>query len=576
MPGVGEDVTHLMGRERPPDFKTTNKPILDSVMDFGKEALAGFNPKTINQAIQSAFWHPIKTAKSIGAAQDVPRQKALKAFEQGNAVEGVRHLVDWLIPFLGPRLDQAGDFMQQGEIAKGLGATTDVAAQLVLPKVAGKVAFNAPRLVSGTKNAADAAAVAFGKSRGVLVDAGTELGSPYLKSVQKKLEGTWGGSNPVQAGKLTQEAGLTRVGEQLADQVHPTAVQPVQAGEGVRDSVAQVAQNHAGTANQAYDFIRRQEAANPVRFTVDITREKAALKPLYTRLAREAEIAPGSVMGDKATALKALDRLLNGPDVTRLTVLDEVVGDLRSLSGANNSGLMAEARSAGQGIAAQMVKQLDAKVKAAARAAGPDVIAALEDGRAATAAKFEALDVADLLTAEPRRLFDALTARKDGGINKLRAVAQVAPDTLPTLGRAVLEDMLDYATNKGGFKGGPTLDTRWQTMGGETKRMLFGPRVSDLDNFFHLAAKLTENVNPSGTGTVVGALNVTQILSAVPFNVLARILYSPKGAQTLTTAMRISANTAPAAQALAAAQVVRAAKAAGVTLPAAADRAPQP
>lgn len=555
-----------------PTNEKPSKSLVESVKDFAGEALAGVNPVTINNAIQSAFWHPIDTVKGVVAAQDVPRQKAMTAFEKGNHVEGVRHLVDWLIPLVGPRIDQAADYMQQGEIAKGLGATADVAGQIALPTVAGKVGFNTPRLVSASKNAAEAAATAFGKSKGVLIDAGTETGSQFVKNVQKRAGATWGGANVTEAAQATQAQQLARVGGELADQVHPSAVQPVQAGEGIRDTLAQTAQNHATTANTHYDLIRAKEAAEPAKFAIDITSEKAALKPLYTRLAREAELAPGSVMGDKAVALKALDRLQNGPDVTSLTVLDEVVSDLRSLSGANDSGLMAEARTAGQGVAAQMVKQLDAKVKTSARAAGSDVINALEDGRASTAAKYEAVNVSDLLANEPRGIFDQLTRKKDGGINKLRAVEQVAPTELPKLGRALLEDLLDKPTSEGGFKYADKARADWERLGPETRRMLFGTHTTDIDNFFLLAKKIGENPNPSGTAQVLSA---TQILVGIPGYAMAKILYSPKAVRTLTTAVKVSANPAPAARAFAVAQVARAAKEAGVTLPLAADQEPQ-
>jgi hypothetical protein len=573
-----------------PDFRSTNqtdpqgqpvvagKPFTTSLKDFGREATAGLNPSTINKAIQAAFWHPIETIKGIPKAQDVPRQKAMQAFEEGHTTEGVGHLINWLVPFLGPRLDEAGDYLRQGEIAKGLGATTDVAAQVALPVAAERSAValrgTLKPLVRSGNNPADAAAVAYGQSKGIPIDAGAATGRPFVRNIQKKLEGTLGGSAPAGASRLEQQAALSRVGDQLADQVHPRPVQPVQAGEGIRDSVAQVAQNHATTASQHYGVIEKAQAANPSRFAVDITREKAALRPLYERFAREAEIAPGSVMGDKATALKALDRLIHGPDVTNLTTLDAVVSDLRSLSGANNTALMAEARTAGQGAVSAMVKQLDGKVQAVARQTG--VFDALMDGRAATAAKFEALDVADLLRAEPRGIFDQLTMRKDGGLNKLRAVQQIAPEKLPELGRAVLEDLLDEATATGGFENAKSLETRWRNLGPDTKQLLFGAQTTEIDNFFRLAAKLTENANPSGTANVLSSLNLTQLAAYVPAKALAKILFSPQGAKFLTTAVRVSVNPTKASRAFAAAQVVRAAKAAGVPLPAAADREPPP
>lgn len=206
---------------------------------------------------------------------------------------------------------------------------------------------------------------------------------------------------------------------------------------------------------------------------------------------------------------------------------------------------MPELRTSAQGIAAKAVQQLDAQVKATAAQAGPDVLGALMEGRAATRQKWGVADVLDTLSTEPRRVFDQLTARKDGGVELLQSVQRVAPNELPNIGRAFLEEMIAKATAEGGFGHADALWSQWQKAGPRTRAMLFPhglPR--QLDDFFLLAKKLSENPNPSGTAQV---LNATQVLASVPSYAIAKLLYTPKGIQLLTQGLRLGTKAERAA-----------------------------
>src|SRR4051812_15879686 len=73
VPPVGADVTHLMDAQS--DFKTTNEKdaggnaVVSGVKDFFGE-LQSLNPVAINRSVQQAFWHPIDTVKGVLSAQD--------------------------------------------------------------------------------------------------------------------------------------------------------------------------------------------------------------------------------------------------------------------------------------------------------------------------------------------------------------------------------------------------------------------------------------------------------------------------------------------------------------------------
>lgn len=578
LPPIGAEVPASM-----PHFQTSNefgpdgKPLIRSVTDYAKEATAGLNPVSINHAIQSAFWHPIDTARGVVAAQDVPRQKAMQAFERGDYLEGVRHAFDWLIPFMGPRIDQGTDWIQQGEYAKGAGALTDVGLQAAVPKVAGAVTARVPAIVAGTKNAVQRAAVSFGRAEGIPLDAGTATGSSFIKNVQKKVGSTWGGASTAETAQANQAAALARTGEKLAGEANATPagpgapVTPVSAGESVADALKTKIRDFDTTATTSYDGLRAMETADPSRFRVNLAATKTRLRPIYDRLMRESQIAPPQ--GGGARALMALDRLMNGPDVAPLSEVDAALSDLKALArGAD----MPELRTSGQGIAAEVVHQLDTQVRGTASRAGPGALQALEAGRAATKAKYGVSEVLDLVTkgsTEPRGIFNRLTAAKDTGLTKLRELHRVAPEQIPEVARALMEELLDKPTSEGGFRFADKAQADWRRIGDATKRILFpkAGQIEALDNFFQLAKKIGENPNPSGTAQT---LNATNVIAGIPAYALAKMLYTPGGVKLLTTALRVSVNAAPATRAMAMAQVVRAAQEAGVpwVLPKAADQ----
>ena len=83
--------------------------------------------------------HPIDTVMAAGAAQDALRQKAEDAFKNGRYAEGVRHVLNYLVPVAGPAIDAQGDQAQRGEVAKALGGATALGLQLAGPEALSRV-----------------------------------------------------------------------------------------------------------------------------------------------------------------------------------------------------------------------------------------------------------------------------------------------------------------------------------------------------------------------------------------------------------------------------------------------------
>lgn len=328
----------------------------------------------------------------------------------------------------------------------------------------------------------------------------------------------------------------------------------------------------------AFDVPTRLEAGRKTSqvmgLAVDLTAAKKALIPIRDRMGAGGSIAP--LMGAKATAFSALQRLINGPDHASLSVVDSALGDLKALARGGKGGpVMSELRSAGQGTAAYAVAQLEKLVRDRAAKAGPDVLQALEEGRSATKAKADVAIVLEKLREEPVAAFQQMTRAKDGGIKMLRAVRDVAPMKMQDVARAWLEQQLEHARREGGFGHADKLWSDWNNLGTETKRILFSApgQTQALDRFFLLTKRLSENPNPSGTAHNLTALNVGSIPVTAA---LAKMLYTKRGVDALTRWMAggpLRAGTASGAgravRAASWAALVAAAKKSGIDLPAA-------
>jgi hypothetical protein len=286
------------------------------------------------------------------------------------------------------------------------------------------------------------------------------------------------------------------------------------------------------------------EPTASMQLPVDLRPAKAAIQPIYDQLKRASELVP--LQGDKGRALVALDRLMNAGSHAPLSVVDEALGELKSFARAD----VPELRSAGQGVIAHTIGQLDQWVKMTAEAAGPGALDALERGRAATVAKYGAAEVLDALHAEPVTVLRQLTTAGDAGIERLRAVAQQAPGEMPKVGRAFLDGLLEKATSDGGFKHGARIAADWEKLGTETKRLLYkDPNyIRDLDNFFRLAKMSAETANASGTGHVVATISHLHSLLAGPvvglseqaaWTGIGSLLHSRAGVKLLTEGLKL-------------------------------------
>jgi hypothetical protein len=510
------------------------------------------NPATMVTGLYEAVKTPEafrQTVANLGNAQLAQFGKAYEDLKQGHGWEAAGHTVAGVLPVLGPAAAAVGErIAETGDIATGVGEGLGLAGSVVVPGAAVKVAKTVgslpivPRIGSATPAVNDA--VQFGLREGVPVDVATATDSRFLRGTQRLAEESMLGSGIGAKARAAQADALTATGERLAGRTHPTAVTAEQAGQAVRDAVSGRATRYAAAADAAYGRLRALLAKTPI--DVDVAATKQALQPIYEALKREAELVPFISGSQKGRAYVMLDRLMQAPDVAPLSVADAALGELKGLARVDD----AFRRTAGQGIAAEAVTNLEQAVRTAARQGGPDVFRALMEGRAATVNKFKTIDVLDQLATEPVGVFNQATWAKDAGIARLRELARVAPQEMAHIGRAWLENALAKATAEGGFGRAQGLLADWQKLGPQTKQLLFrdAAHIKDLDHFFLLAKKLAENPNPSGSaltmfkgGELAGLLSFSGPGAAYTLSmpVLAKLLLSPKTTRFLLQGARL-------------------------------------
>lgn len=531
----------------------------DQAMGFVRGAWNVVNPVNAVKAGVAAVNDPLGTIKQVGAAQGQLGQDAIEAFKKGDLPRAARKGINWMLPVVGPAIDAAADKFEQGQYGEGAGESMALGATLYAPKTLMGRSASIPS--QSRVNPTTQAAVQWGESRGIPIDAATATDSRFVRAAQQRASNSMGGAGVAERFKGAQEQAFAREGGLLADSVHPRTVSPEQAGRGVIDAVEGNVRKHHGDADAAYARLRALEQQQAQRISqsggvqappgatfaesgaqrvftdvplaVDVQATKAALKPLYDSLLRESQLT--TLQGGKARTLVALDRLMTGPDIAPLSQVDAALSDLKAM--ARTDG-MPELRTPGQASAAEAVKQLDAQVISAAKRGGQPVIQALNEGRSATVSKYRSGEVLKQLRDEPVQVFQQATWRNDAGIERLREIAREAPGEMPKVGRAYLDSLMDVATAEGGFGRAQGLWGRWQSLGPATKAMLFPDAAlrRELNNFFLLAKKAAENPNPSGTATVLTVLNAASIPATYG---LSRLFHSPAGVRMLTRGLSI-------------------------------------
>lgn len=576
----------------------------DSLSDFGGSFWEGVGGKALSDIVMGASRNPeagkkaVDTAKALvqGMANEPARiwgqlSETGKSMLHGD-VAGAAYHAAGSVPLVGAPAQQVAHDFDNGDYAKGFGH----ALGLLLPFAAGALPKDVPVTPAmKNPNPVSAAAVRFADQHDIPVSLATRTGSQAARAVEGFVQNDIGGGFAGKARQATTE-GLRRVGEDLADQTLPVPVSAEDAGAGVISDLQQSITDLHKQSSAAYkDFHKVEQYPQNVRRTqtgmqngqpvfenmalpVDMRPIKAALQPIYVGYTRTMPVANQRA----SVGLKALENIMNEGDFKPASIAEMDLGAIKEAARSE----MPELRDVSSGLAARATMDLDGAIRGAVQnayvpgyrnGAAPGTtnpaLQALLDGRKLTAEKW---DVADTLKSfgrkiedlEPVQVFKGLTWEKDSGIQRLREVQKRAPNAMPGIGRAYLEGLLDAATREGDFQKAQGILSKWDTLGPETKKVLFRDPtlVKDLDNFFVLAKRATENPNPSGTARVVSAMtHVGTIVPGLGMLVssptagaailgaeglrlvsnagLARILFSPGGSRALANGLRVPLRT---------------------------------
>lgn len=519
-------------------------------MPGGSQELAGLARapiSTFDTARQEMA--PTNTAQRVGKVTGDVASMILPAAKVGQATR---------LLGTGARILAEGTSGAAMNAVQGGSPTAGAVVGAAIPAVGAAVRGGRALLRGAGANPVVRDAVEWGAAQGIPIDAATATGAPIVRAIQGAADATPLGGMVAAGARNQTDAALTRTGQGLARSVAPSPQTALSAGESIQGKLGTLVKEAADEADTAYSTLRAIESrasgeiplmgtAQPsLGMVVDLQPVRERLKPVYQQMLRSAELA--SPMGAEATALKSMDRLMRSEGAyAPLSTVDDALGELKSaLRKAPDLGK-------GAGALRSTVAILDQQVMAAAKRAGPEAVDALNAGRQATIRKYVVADIAERLGAEPAKVTGKLTARDDTAVQSLRELQKVAQDELPKVGRAVVDDLLEKATQEGGFSKTQGIFADWQRLGDETKALLFKPETKrDLDRFFLLAKRLQESPNPSQSGTFLvsagsAGLVFTNPMTGVPLvlgaGALSKLLHSPAGARAMTTLMSTPKNS---------------------------------
>jgi len=296
-------------------------------------------------------------------------------------------------------------------------------------------------------------------------------------------------------------AGLEGQQARVAGQVFPEARTPEQAGATVIEKGQAKIREHQKTADENYGSAwevqevpdnyelvpsgKLDAKGKPIMEQRLLPIDRGPLQKMLRPIVKRYEYTLTETEQRASPALHAMRQIVNGPRYADVITAEM---DLGALKAETRGEAMPELRDPSKGLAAKTVQGLqeaiDAKM-AGARLPGwsgegtSPALDYLRAGRKATAQKY-AVEKAykgfgrDITELEPVGVFRGLTWEGDAGIQRLRQIERIAPESMPQVGRAFIEG------------GG-----NWRKLGPETKKILFkDPAViKELDSLYENKAR---------------------------------------------------------------------------------------
>lgn len=343
---------------KPATFSTTNEKdaageaVVDpnTVGTFARHYGAQVNPLPLGQVLPfpqalggGGMLAPIKAGANLLKAQGQLFDRAKQAYEQGDYVSAAAHALHWLLPVIGPVLDQAGTELRQGKVAASAGDTLGVATSLFGAKpIAEAVATKSAKIgpvIQTTLTPEEQAANRFAQAQDIPLDAATATGSKFARGTQKVAGESLAGSFAAERARAAQDAALARTGESLAAQVHPEAVTAEQAGEGVRGGVQKLVGDLNAQASTAYDKLRAiEENPNLSELTQTAPEGSAAAQSILGKLAAGSESGTAPSKAELMVMRQIEVELESQPFTPRLLKKWRYGSDLEHVEGTGGAG----------------------------------------------------------------------------------------------------------------------------------------------------------------------------------------------------------------------------------------------
>lgn len=541
-------------------------------------------------SVVQAFKDPKGTAKALLGAQKQEYEKAREAYSQGglgNYSEAFGHGLAAALPIVGPAAAQAGEEFGSGQTNKGIAHTIELLGPEATKAVpirplmkAQRVAPELERALTNTERA------------GVDLNLGQRLRNPRLESMARSLQRFPGSEEAATDFALTQQEQLAGRGRELAARASPVQATDIEAGRGLRTRLDQRISRLKTAARYYYGSVERDAeaakktiqtgtktvpGANPLATNtpagmaqtvpvhtvfeapVDLAPMRKGLQPLYEDLKRSMPEA----RRQNSPAFRALEELVTGKDQYMNAMdFDRSLGAIKALA-RGGGDVVTPAQRTAMAVVGEGEKTLAATLKNIS----PTAQARLARARQLWRSYHETAEFLGDLGEEPATVYQGLTVGKNRVFDQLTQLKRIAPQEIRTIGRTYLEGLMKKATEEGGFKRAEGVLADWKGMGLDTKKLLFGDKLTEDLNDFFLAAKrlvpaegsatagrgfsalplgylgefLTGLISGHGLGGAALAAGSYYMAEHVGPSLVAKMLFSPGGARLMTRALTLPA-----------------------------------
>jgi hypothetical protein len=528
-------------------WEWTGKPVMDLMGGASRD------PERGKKAIETAKGLAMGIVNEPARISDA-LTKTGAAMVKGD-VGGSAYELAGAMPIFGPMVHQITDDVSRGDYGAAVGHAGAVLAPgakkpvtAAVRKTAGKLTPKGP-IVKSKLNPVEQGAVDFLEQKDVPLTVGTKTGNRFVKAAQATTQNSPVGSPAGTDFNLGTEAGLKRVAGDLADEAHPNPATPESAGRGVPARLEKNIEGLALEERAAYKEAWSGQSDPRNTFNVPVRTDKNGgrtmkkvnmpvdvrdIKELAEPVFQSMQWLPAAERSASA-AYQAVKVILEGDDFIPAVQAERGLSGLKTMARIDNPNL----RDTAQGTAASIIPKLQENIDVAVAATGQDAIRGLMKGRASHASKMEIADVAKQLREEPVQAFEQLVWRNDTGVDFLQTIQKHAPDQMAPIGRAFVQQLVEKATEGGGFNKTGTLLSKWNDLGPETKKILFpDPELrANLGKFLKGADMVSQNPNPSGTALVQSATSINPMRWAAGY-LGSKLFFTPKGIALLTDSLQ--------------------------------------